>query len=106
MTYTTVRQEIKATSTIVDAEGKTTVREWTIVYDRKERPVVGDPDVETVAVRRIDAFSAEFVQRRAGRVVIAGTRVISRDGRVMTLTSEGFNAKGQPINDVAVFEKQ
>ena len=42
MTYMTVRQEIKATSTVVDVEGKTTTREWTIVYDGKERPVTGD----------------------------------------------------------------
>ncbi len=106
MTYMTVRQEIKATSTVLDVEGKTTTREWTIVYDGKERPVTGDPDVDTLALKRIDAFTTEFTQKRAGRVVITGTRVISRDGKVMTITTEGINAKGQTINDVSVFEKQ
>ena len=106
MTYMTVRQEIKATSTVVDVEGKTTTREWTIVYDGKERPVTGDPDVDTLALRRIDAFTTEFTQKRAGRVAITGTRVISRDGKVMTITTEGINAKGQRINDVSVFDKQ
>ena len=106
MTYMTVRQEIKATRTVVDVEGKTTTREWTIVYDGKERPVTGDPDVDTLVSKRIDAFTTAFIQKRAGRVVINGTRVISRDGKTMTITSEGINAKGQTINDVSVFDKQ
>ena len=102
----TVRQEIKGTSTLVDVEGKTTTREWTIVYDGKERPVTGDPDVDTLASKRIDALTTAFTQKRAGRVVITGTRMISRDGKVMTISTEGINAKGQRINDVSVFEKQ
>ena len=106
MTYMTVRQEIKGTSTLVDVEGKTTTREWTIVYDGKERPVTGDPDVDTLALKRIDALTTAFTQKRAGRVVITGTRMISRDGKVMTISTEGINAKGQRINDVSVFEKQ
>jgi hypothetical protein len=106
MTYMTVRQEIKATSTVVDVDGKTATREWTIVYDGKERPVTGDPEVDSLASKRIDAFRTEFTQKRAGRVVITGTRVISADGRVMTITTEGINAKGQTINDVTVFERQ
>jgi hypothetical protein len=39
-------------------------------------------------------------------VVITGTRVISRDGKVMTITAKGTDATGQTINDVAVFEKR
>jgi hypothetical protein len=105
MTYMAVRQEIKATSTMVGVDGKTTTREWTIVYDGKERPVTGDPDVETLASRRVDAFTTEFTQRRAGRIVNAGTQVISRDGNVMTITSEWINARGQTISSVSVFER-
>jgi len=40
------------------------------------------------------------------RVVITGTRTISRDGKVMTITNKGTNAKGQTVNDVLVFEKR
>jgi hypothetical protein len=38
--------------------------------------------------------------------VSTGTQAISRDGKVMTVTTTGINAKGQSINDVAVFDKQ
>ena len=38
--------------------------------------------------------------------MITGTCAISEDGRTMTVSSKGVNAKGQTIRDVAVFEKQ
>ena len=104
--YVTVRQEIKATSQRVDGDGKSTTREWTIVYDGKDRPITGDPDADTISLKRIDALTSEFAEKRAGRVVIGGTRAISKDGKVMTITTQGTNAKGQAINEVWVFEKQ
>ena len=50
--------------------------------------------------------AVEFTQKRAGKVVITGTRTISPDGKVMTITSKGTNALGQTIDDVEVFEKR
>jgi hypothetical protein len=105
-TYVLAGQEIKATSTGVDGDGKPTAAEWTIVYDGKDRAETGNPDADTLSLKRIDAFTTEFTQKKAGKVVITGTRVISRDGKVMTITTKGTNAKGQKINDVEVFEKR
>ncbi|HET7220724.1 MAG TPA: hypothetical protein VFJ02_21875 [Vicinamibacterales bacterium] len=34
------------------------------------------------------------------------TRVVSKDGKTMTVTVKGTNAQGQPVNNVVVFEKQ
>jgi hypothetical protein len=104
--YVTVRQEIKATSESVDGDGKSTTGEWTVVYDGKDRPMTGNPDADMLSLKRIDAFTTEFTQKKASRVVIIGTAAISTDGRVMTVTTKGINAKGQTINDVSVFEKQ
>ena len=105
-TYLTVRQEIKATFTGRDANGTPTLREWTIVYDGKDRPTTGDADADSVSLRRTDPFTAECTRKRAGRVVITDTRVISSDGSTMTITTHGINAKGQAIDDVLVLEKQ
>ena len=105
-TYTMVGQEIKATSKGVDGDGKPTTGEWTIVYDGKERPTTGDPNADTLSLKRIDVFTTEFTSKKAGKVVITGTRTISRDGKTMTITTKGTNAKGQTINDVEVFEKR
>jgi hypothetical protein len=105
-TYVVSGQDIKATTKGVDSAGKPTAGEFTISYDGKDRPQIGNPDADTLSLKRIDPFTTEFTQKRAGKVVITGTRIISRDGNVMTITVKGTNAAGQPIHDVGVFEKR
>jgi hypothetical protein len=105
-TYVVAGQEIKATSKGVDGDGKPTNGEWTIVYDSKDRPMTGDPDADSLSLKRIDAHHAEFTEKKAGKVVITGTRMISPDDKVLTITTKGTNAKGQPINNVLVFERK
>jgi hypothetical protein len=105
-TYAMAGQDIKATSTGVDASGKPTAGEWTINYDGNDRPMTGSPDADTLALKRVDDHTVSFTQKRAGKVVITGTRTISADGKVMTIATKGTNAKGQPINNVEVFDKR
>ena len=105
-TYVAAGQDIRATSKGVDSAGTSTTAEWTVNYDGKDRPQTGNPDADTLSLKRIDAFTTEWTQKRAGKVVITGTRTISRDGKVMTITSKGTNAKGQTINNAEVFEKR
>ena len=105
-TYVVAGQDIKATSKGVDADGKPTSAEWTVNYDGKDRPATGFADLDALSLKRIDAFTVEFTQKKAGKVVATGTRVISKDGKVMTITTKGTNATGQAFNDVQVFEKR
>jgi hypothetical protein len=105
-TYVVAGKEIKATSTGVGSDGKPTAGEWMIVNDGRDTPLAGNPDADVLSLKRTDAFSTEFTLKKAGKVVITGTRTISRDGKVMTITSKGINAKGQKVNDVLVFEKR
>ena len=104
--YVTVRQEIKATSERVAADGTSTTEEWTVVYDGRDRPVTGNPDADMVSLRRVDALTTEFTQKKGGRVVIMGTAAISSDGKVLTIMTKGINARGQAVSDVLVFEKR
>ena len=105
-TYVLAGQEIKASSKGVGADGKPTASEWTVNYDGKERPITGDPDVDSLVLKRVDAFTTETTEKKNGKIVITGSRVISRDGKLMTITVKGTTAKGQTINDVMVFDKR
>ena len=105
-TYVVAGQDIQASSKGVDDTGKPTAASWTVNYDGKDRPETGNPNADTLSLKRVNAFSAEFTQKRAGKVVITGTRTISPDGKVMTITSKGTNALGQNIDDVEVFDKR
>jgi len=105
-TYVMAGQDIKATSKGVDASGKPSAGEWTINYDGQDRPLTGNPDADTLSLKRVDDHTVAFTQKKAGKVVITGTRTISADGKVMTITTKGTNSKGQPINNMLVFDKR
>jgi hypothetical protein len=105
-TYVAVGKDIKATAKGVDAKGKPYVSQWSFSadYDGTYRPLTGDPQIETIAIRRIDAFGVEFTEKKAGKVVYTGTRLITRDGKVMTITERA--PQGDTSPNVMVFDKR
>ena len=50
--------------------------------------------------------TSEATLKKSGKVVSHARRVVSEDGKTMTLTITGTNAKGQKIKDIAIYEKQ
>ena len=74
-------------------------------YDGKEHPVKGNPAADTISIKRIDERTAESTFRKAGKVTAVNTRVLSADGKTLTVTSKGTTEDGKPRNDVQVFEK-
>ena len=105
-TYEASGENVKYTDSLVDADGKADVSEWTGSYDGKDHPFAGSPDYDAQAVKASNPFRATFTLKKAGKVVGSGTRVISRDGKVMTIRLKLTNAKGQTFNNVRVFEKR
>ena len=104
--YVVAGQEIKASSKNVDSTGKATTAEWTVIYDGKDRPINGDPNADMLSLKRIDNFTTEHMQKKAGKVVLSGTRSVSKDGKVLTITTKGTNASGQAVNNVEVYDKK
>ena len=96
---------MKSTHKGIDASGKPTLFQYTANYDGKDYPTTGSPDSDSISFKRIDS-SVEFTQKRAGKIVSTGTRVISKDGKVMTVTFKGTDAKGQTTSGMMVFEKR
>ena len=90
----------------VDAEGKPTLVEFTATYDGKEYPYKGSPLWDTLALTRVDAHTVSFTQKKDGKIALAGTRVISKDGTTMTISGKGTDVKGQPVTLLLVLEKR
>jgi hypothetical protein len=105
-TYAVAGSEIKATSKGVDGDGKPTSATWTVVYDGKERALTGVDDADMLSLKRVDANTTEFTEKRAGKVVLTGTRVVSKDGKTLTITTKGTNAKGQKVDNVTVYNRK
>jgi len=105
-TYEVTGQQVRSVQKGIDAEGKPTLVQFTANYDGKDYAYTGSPDFDTVALTRVDNFTASFTQKKAGKVALTGTRVVSQDGKTMTISGKGTNAKGQPMNVMLVFEKR
>jgi hypothetical protein len=97
----------KTTTNFVNADGTRTTTEYTANFDGKNSPLTGSQlGADMVSLKRIDARTTERTDKKGDKVVQVLTRVVSQDGKMMTVTTKGTNAQGQAVNNVGVFEKQ
>jgi hypothetical protein len=96
----------KATTEGITAAGTATMTQYTAQYDGKDYPMTGSQNVDTVALKRTDARTLERTDKKGDKVVGTLTRVVSEDGKTMTVTLKGTNAQGQAVDNVTVWEKQ
>lgn len=90
----------------IDAQGRPTRLVIMWINDGQPHPTTGSPDFDASAYTRVDANTWIFTRMKAGKVVGVGSSVVSQDGRTRTNTARGIDSAGQPLNSVAVFEKQ
>ena len=95
----------KVTSESVSATGAKTVSVYTANYDGKPYPITGSEIADTVTLKPVDANTSERTDSKGGKAVQTFIRVVSKDGKTMTVTIKGTNAQGQAVNNVVVFEK-
>jgi len=98
----------KVTAEFVNADGtRTTVQYTEANFDGKDYPLTGSQfGADTVSLKRIDTRTTERTDKKGSKVVQTLRRVVSQDGKTMTVTTKGTNAQGQAMNNVAVFDKQ
>jgi hypothetical protein len=106
ITYEETADGIKRTGETIDAEGKATSFTYTAKYDGKDYPITGSDLYDAIAAKSVTANTTEATLKKSGKVVSHAKRVISKDGKTMTLTITSTNAKGQKTKDVAVYQKQ
>jgi hypothetical protein len=106
LTYEKAGQGLTVTTKGVDGQGNATATSYTANYDGKDSPATGAPDYDTVSLKGIDASTVQITRKKGGKVVATLQRVVSADGKVLTITTKGTNATGQTASDVGVFEKQ
>ena len=90
----------------VGADGKEMPMHVTIAYDGKDHTATGNPDADSVAGKAIDAHTSDFTLKRGGKVVGSVHRVVSADGKMLTVRNKGTHADGKTYDDTLVFDKQ
>ena len=96
----------KVTAEFVNADGTRTASVYTANFDGKDYPLTGSAVADTVSLKRIDARTTDRTDKKGGKVVQTLKRVVSEDGKTMTVTVKGMTAQGQAVNNVVVFDKR
>jgi hypothetical protein len=104
-TYEQTKDGVRFVLTSIGASGAVTRVEYTARYDGKDYPLTGSPSSDSVSMTMIDRWTVDAVEKKAGKPSFHVTRVISKDGKTMTVTSSGTNANGVAIRNVLVFER-
>ena len=102
--YTRMPDGIQGVVTRTHADGHVERFEYNANFGR-EQMVTGNPDYDAVTLRKIDEFTSASTLTHAGSVYGVGRRVISPEGKTMTLTFDRVNAD-KPVHNIAVYEKQ
>ena len=69
-------------------------------------PVTGNPMYDTATTTQASPTAGTTDYKKGGKVVVTSKLALSADSKTMTLTSTGTDAKGQAIQNVAVFTRQ
>jgi hypothetical protein len=97
----------KLTGKRVAADGTTTTESFAAMYDGKDTPLMGDLfGADTLSVKLVDSHHIAAVEKKSGKPLYTTRLVVSQDGKTMTMTIKGKNAKGEPVNTVTVYDRQ
>lgn len=98
---------VRHTLTTVYADGTARNYDYMTFYDGKDMPVNGNsPYGNTTALTVVDSHTTKTVYKKDGKVTVTQTSVVSADGRTRTVTTLGTNPAGQPVHNVAVYDRQ
>src|ERR1700722_3781817 len=105
-TYSQSARIITLKMTTVSADGKETTTQTKYSLDSKDYPTVGNSDFDSLSGMKVDANTAEFTLKRAGKPVGTIRRAVSKDGQTLTLNLVITNANGVQLSQLTVFDKQ
>jgi hypothetical protein len=106
ITYEETSDGIKRTGESIDAEGKSTSFSYTAKLDGKDYPITGTDLYDAIAPKRINDHTTQATLKKSGKVVSTARRVVSKDGKMMTLTMTGTDASGKKMKNIAVYDKE
>lgn len=88
------------------ANGNSTHSEYTADYNGREAIVMGSTGLMTpVSLKRVDVNVVVASYVRALRVIATSRRAVSRNGRVMTITTTSPDGDAKVVTTVGVYER-
>jgi hypothetical protein len=104
--YQATPEGVAVTWTGVDAKGEKMQVSYTYAYDGRDYPMLGSASYDMLNAVRTDERTVRSEEKRDGKTVGIAVRSVSPDGKVLTITDEGTNRKGQRFSQLLVFDRQ
>jgi hypothetical protein len=79
---------------------------YTSMRDGKDAPVTGSPNFDTAAVTMVNSHEGSIVYKKAGKTAVNAKTTVSKDGKTLSVTYDGTDAKGQALHNSYHYVKQ
>ena len=97
---------IKVAIDAVNADGSPMKWGFTTQRDGKPSPVTGNPNYDSITATKSSPTAGSNEYTKGGKHVATSKLAVAADGKTMTVTTEGTDAKGQKMHNVAVYNKK
>jgi hypothetical protein len=77
----------------------------TIYFDGRDHPTP-QAGYDSSAWKRANSHEYVVHRKKAGKVVVTSTNVVSKDGQTLTITTKGTDGDGRPIDNISVYDRQ
>ena len=105
-THEPISNGIIITRPLLEAGGRPTRGSWRLQFDGKDYPVHGDPNLDTLALKRLDRYTMEAVAKKDGKVHNTMRWDVSKDGKTLTWTSKRILPPERAGTTVRVYDRQ
>ena len=97
---------LMVTVVTIPRSGPATTFQYLANPDGEEHSVAGNPDVDSLTLKRVDMLTAEGTLLFHGKVRGTILRVLSPDGQMMTIAYQYTDYKGKVFQQTTVFNKE
>jgi hypothetical protein len=87
-------------------EGERHKASYRSVPDGIDYPYENPAVAETVSMTRVDERTLDSTSKKGGQIIAHARRVLSLDGRTMTVTQSGLTPDGTRFANLSVYKKQ
>jgi hypothetical protein len=88
-----------------DAAGKKSKTELLLTYDGQPQKVVGNADFDGVSTKRLDKYETTADLMKGGKVVGSVRRLVSKDGKTMTINQKVLKPDGSTETSLGYYER-
>ena len=104
--YGTSDEGTMVTVTTVNAEDETVKTIFPGIYDGRDYPITGASEYDTIAMHRIDDYTAEATHKHAGMNIAISRRVVAPDGKTMTITVKSADPQRTSVDITSVYDRK